>query len=69
MPTLQELQAGKTRLTASRPRTSIASGDELIVTDQRSEMSPAQYIEEKLLRLLKDGEFFMNASISARRPR
>jgi hypothetical protein len=68
MPTLQELQTGKFRLAASHPRTTLECGDELIVTDQRSAMSPAQCIEEKLLRLLKDAEY-TGSSVSPRRPR
>jgi hypothetical protein len=68
MPTLQELQARKPRLTASRPRTAMECGDELIVTDQRSAMSPAQCIEEKLLRLLKDADY-VGPSGPPRRPR
>lgn len=66
MPTLQDLQAGT--LPAVQTHSSNNFGDEIIVTDQRSGMSPSQCIEEKLLRLLQDGKSAYR-SILPRRPR
>lgn len=66
MPTLQQLQSTHLSSETVRSRDLRTSSDEFIVTDQRSAMSSAQHIEEKLLRLLKRGE---SPLISTRRPR
>ncbi len=69
MPSLQELQRGQLRFATTQPRMSNTHDEELIVTDQRCEMSPAQCVEEKLLRLLQHGENLLRSSVSPRRPR
>lgn len=68
MPTLQQLQATNSRGDLRSTRTLNNVSDDFIVTDQRSAMSPAQYIEEKLLRLLRREET-VTGTISSRRPR
>jgi hypothetical protein len=69
MPSLQELQRGRSLFAAAQPRMSSTHDEERIVTDQRCEMSPAQCVEEKLLRLLQHGENLLRSSVSPRRPR
>jgi hypothetical protein len=68
MPTLQELQRGRTSIGTAKSRISHLQDEEL-VTDQRCEMSPAQCVEEKLLRLLQLDEHSLRTSLPARRPR
>ena len=69
MPSLQELQRGRTFVESSHSRSLHAHDEELIVTDQRCEMSPAQCVEEKLLKLLQHGNGYVRSSFSPRRPR
>ena len=50
MPTLSDLRS---RTLASRPMHSqLAPGDETMVVDQRSQLRPAQVVEQKLRRAL-----------------
>lgn len=68
MPTLQQLQTNDTRVDFRATRNLNSTSDDFIVTDQRSTMSPAQYIEQKLLRLLNREEAAPSV-IASRRPR
>jgi hypothetical protein len=69
MPTLHDLQRGKSRNELQSSSAFYTHEDESIITDERCELSPAQCVEEKLLRLLQGTESLLNSSLVPRRPR
>jgi hypothetical protein len=69
MPSLQDLQRGNSRLASEPLRVSHSREEEHLVTDDRSQMSPAQCVEEKLSRLLQRSETTLSRAFLSRRPR
>lgn len=69
MPTLQDLQRGKSRIASRANSTYLLNDEESIITDQRCELSPAQCVEEKLIRLLQGSENVLTSAFAPRRPR